>query len=136
MLRPWGDTSARRGFYDAIAAGAIPVIFEPIGWEPAGLMLGLSVNEVSVLIPITWMMPGRPGALAYLRSLPNSTVQRLHDNVMAVRTRTQYITEPGTPNGDAMDTLLGLMARHFEQLASTGGTRGLLPALEWPGAEN
>eukprot|EP00966_Prymnesium_polylepis_P332012 7387550-Prymnesium_polylepis.1 len=44
---------------------------------------------------------------------------------MALRPRTQYASQPGTPGGlDAIDVSLGLAASHFKQLAQGGN--GLL----------
>jgi len=124
-LQPWGDSSTRSGFYDAISAGCIPVIFESVGWRQTSLFLGRPLDEVSVLVPVRVMGPGGMGVLAFLRSLSNATVARLHDNLMALRPRTQYASQPGTPGGlDAIDVSLGLAASHFKQLAQGGN--GLL----------
>ena len=32
-LQPWGDTATRKGFWDALSLGCIPVVFTDAGWN-------------------------------------------------------------------------------------------------------
>lgn len=63
-------------------------------------------QEVSVLIPLTVLLPGGVGVLGYLRALPDSTVRRLYRNVLRARHRVQYSPFDNTPGGDALDAAM------------------------------
>ena len=126
-LQPWGDSGTRQGFWDAIAAGCIPVIFETHSWRPASHFLGVELNKICVRIPLEHMRVDGMGALAYLRSLPVPTVRALQYEVLQARGRCQYSRYTTTPGGDAVDRMVSVVAAQFRQRRD--GQEGFLPDL-------
>ena len=110
-LQPWGDTATRKGFYDAIAVGCIPVIFSRHGFESLEWM-GVNLDELSILVPLA-NLTARGGALGYLSSLPRDKVVKLQASINSRRSLLQYGMRPGQPTRDAIDMLVSRVAKQL-----------------------
>ena len=113
-LQPWGDSATRKGFWDALLAGCINVIFDDAGWNETDAWFG-DHRHWTVRVPLAELGNERGGALGYLRALPRARVERLHAAVRAVRGRIQYAIDGGTPGGDGVDVIVRRVAEHFER---------------------
>ena len=113
-LQPWGDSATRKGFWDAVQAGCINVVFNDAGWNETDSWFG-DHREWTVRMPLTELSSAR-GALGFLRALPRAEVERLHAAVLNVRGRLQYAIDGGTPGGDGVDVIVRQVARHFARL--------------------
>lgn len=124
-LQPWGDTGGRKGYFDAIMAGCINVIFTRAPWNRMDSWF-VRHTDVSVLVPLSVFLPGGRGVLAYLNSLGEPAVRRLHHNVMRARGRVQYSPFNNTPGGgDALDATVHAVATVLTEVrASLGGHLG------------
>ena len=120
-LQPWGDTSTRKGFWDAMLAGCINVIFDDAGWNETDTWFG-DHREYTVRMPLMELRPGGQGALAFLEKISAERLQRLHNNVLAMRGRVHYAILGGTPGGDAIDVIAHRMQSHFAAVRSGPGT--------------
>lgn len=112
-LQPWGDSSTRKGFWDAIIAGCINVVFSEAGWNETDAWFG-DHRQYTVRAPLS-ALRSAGGVLGWLRALPQPRVQALHTRVLAVRGRMQYAIDAGTPGGDAVDSLVRGVVSHFQR---------------------
>ena len=94
------DTATRKGFWDALAVGAINVVFAPRGDAvPYGMYADEFVGRheaFSVTIPAAVWRAG--GTLGYLRKIPLSRVLALQRGASRARARAMYTSE-----GDCRD---------------------------------
>ena len=99
-LQPWGDTATRKGFWDALAVGAVNVVFAPRGDRvPYGMYADEFVGRhetFTITIPESVWSTG--GTLAYLRNIPSSRILELQRGALRARARAMYTTE-----GDCRD---------------------------------
>ena len=88
-LQPWGDTATRKGFWDALAVGAVNVVFAPRGDKvPYGMYADEFVGRhetFTITIPESVWSTG--GTLAYLRNIPSSRILELQRGALRARAR-------------------------------------------------
>ena len=100
-LEPGGDSPYRKGFYDALATGCIPVVFGAFNarvapwFVPRGVVVEL--NETAYLA-------GDLDVLAFLAAMPADEVSRRQELLAAGAVKVQYAIDD-VP-GDAVETLL------------------------------
>ncbi|KAK7254672.1 hypothetical protein SO694_0001045 [Aureococcus anophagefferens] len=100
-LEPGGDSPYRKGFYDALATGCIPVVFGAFNarvapwFVPRGVVVEL--NETAYLA-------GDLDVLAFLAAMPADEVSRRQELLAAGAVKVQYALDD-VP-GDAVETLL------------------------------
>ncbi|KAH8098760.1 hypothetical protein JL720_1723 [Aureococcus anophagefferens] len=100
-LEPGGDSPYRKGFYDALATGCIPVAFGAFNarvapwFVPRGVVVEL--NETACLA-------GDLDVLAFLAAMPADEVSRRQELLAAGAVKVQYALDD-VP-GDAVETLL------------------------------
>jgi hypothetical protein len=112
-LQPWGDTATRKGFWDALAVGAVNVVFAPRGDKvPYGMYADEFVGRhetFTITIPESVWSTG--GTLAYLRNIPSSRILELQRGALRARARAMYTTE-----GDCRDAnfaIASVLAERF-----------------------
>jgi len=89
-LQPWGDTATRRGFYDALSYGCIPVIFDEAGYGDLGRWFG-HPRAYSLLLPYRNLRrTSNVSVLERLRRLPAARVAALAEGVRLARSRMLY----------------------------------------------
>ena len=89
-LQPWGDTATRRGFFDALSLGCIPVIFDKAGYSDLGKWFG-HPRMYSVMLPYRLLRrASNVTVLERLRRLPISRVEALAEGVHHARSRMLY----------------------------------------------
>jgi hypothetical protein len=102
-LMPPGDTVSRKGLFDAIVMGCIPVVFYPgsayypwhlpVGDGPDGL------ESFSVYIPAKEVLKNHTIVMDHLRSIPKQRVRAMQEQLAALAPRIQYTmtldNEPG-----------------------------------------
>ena len=118
-LQPWGDSATRKGFWDAIMAGCINVIFDNVGYNETDRWFG-DHRQWTVRVPLSHVVAPGSGVLGYLRSISRPKVEQLHEAVMAIRGRVQYAIDEGTPGGDGVDVIVAQVAEHFRGLRTSG----------------
>lgn len=120
-LQPWGDTATRKGFWDAISVGCIPVTFTSAAWNTSiyHSWLGAAVDELSVHVPLAAV---QYGVLPYLRAIPQGRLARLHARVLAARGRAQYSLFDNTPGGDAATILAHRVLQDIRYKQGASGT--------------
>ena len=114
-LQPWGDTATRKAFFDALSVGCINVVFGEDGWNATRAWFG-DLLSAAVMVPMEHVSSAG-GVLEFLRTLPSARVRRLHHASLEARGRVQYVLEAGAQKpvgGDAVDTIVRNVARHFE----------------------
>ena len=90
-LQPFGDTFTRKGYYDAILLGCIPVVFSRTGWDQLERYGWYGdQSELAVEVPLQYVQPGGRGALSYLRAMSDERRRWHHANVMRERLYYQY----------------------------------------------
>jgi hypothetical protein len=121
-LMPSGDTVSRKGFFDAILMGCIPVVFYPMsahypwhlptGSGPEGL------ESYAVYIPAKDMLKNHTVVMDHLRSIPKQRVRVMQKKLAALASRIQYainfgdepgmnrLGTPGTWGPDALEIIL------------------------------
>ena len=122
-MQPWGDTGSRKGFWDSLLSGCIPVVFTAQPWNQTSEWF-VRYPNVSVLVPLgvfrekfpRYGAAGAGGVLNYLASIPQATVRRLHHNLMRSRGRAQYSPFEGTPGGDAVDATVRYVAAALDEV--------------------
>ena len=76
-LQPPGDAETRKGFFDSLLLGCIPVVFSPqafhrvYGWHVSRAQ----GEEISVYIPSTGVVNNTTDVIAFLRAIPKEQVQ-------------------------------------------------------------
>lgn len=112
-LQPWGDTATRKGFWDALAVGAINVVFAPRGDAvPYGMYADEFVGRheaFSVTVPAAVWRAG--GTLGFLRKIPAARVLALQRGALRARARAMYTSE-----GDCRDAnyaIASVLAERF-----------------------
>ena len=112
-LQPWGDTATRKGFWDALAVGAVNVVFAPRGDRvPYGMYADEFVGRhetFTITIPESVWSTG--GTLAYLRKIPSSRILELQRGALRARARAMYTTA-----GDCRDAnfaIASVLAERF-----------------------
>jgi hypothetical protein len=117
-LMPPGDTVSRKGLFDAILMGCIPVVFYPnsayyrwhlpVGDGPEGL------ESFAVYIPAKDVLKNHTIVMDHLRSIPKQRVRAMQKQLAALAPRIQYaatleeaaeIGRLGTPRGRTPDAL-------------------------------
>ena len=100
-LEPGGDSPYRKGFYDAMLAGCIPVIF---GAYNARVAPWFVPTDGVLRLPERPYLEGNYSALGALRAVPRATVRAMQAALHAGFTKLQYAVDD-VP-GDAVETLL------------------------------
>ena len=119
-LQPWGDSATRKGFWDAIMAGCINVIFDDAGYNETDAWFG-NHRQWTVRVPLAELAPGGRGALGFLHAIPQSEIAQKHAGVMAIRRKIQYSIEAGADDDtDGVDVIVTQVAQHFRRLRSKG----------------
>ena len=117
-LHPWGDTATRKGFWDAVAAGCVPVVFTSAGWNGTDAWFG-EHTEWSVRVPLR-VLEERGGLMRHLRAVPAARVRALQRRLRDVRDRVSYgglderrggRERAGGPG--ALEVILGRLREHF-----------------------
>lgn len=82
-LQPPGDSPVRRGFYDSILLGCIPVIFSKTAYNT----FGWTTKNISVVVP-----KGIPPVqlVKYLQTISQGRIQELQHNIKQVQSAMQY----------------------------------------------
>ena len=92
-LQSGGDQPSRKGIFDAIAYGCIPVVFDHRS-------LGVFIQHVedpdaiAIYIPKEFVMDGSLHVLQHLRAIPESRIKQMQSNLRAVQHRLQYSVGP------------------------------------------
>ena len=121
-VQPFGDTASRKGFFDALALGCIPVIFSREGYR--GLeWLGIQVEELSVVAPFEALYETGAGLLGYLRNLEPRRVAKLHASIRSWRATMQYAVRPGMADADMVDTLIPRLGEQLLRVKATAYER-------------
>eukprot|EP00968_Pinguiococcus_pyrenoidosus_P010946 scaffold876_cov243-Pinguiococcus_pyrenoidosus.AAC.5 len=94
-MQPGGDTPTRRGFFDTLICGGIPVIFGPLHSRVAGgfveryyhpsyaRFFGYDVqNATEWLEQIAIVAPGEQAALTMVREISEEAVERMRRNIL------------------------------------------------------
>ena len=127
-LQPWGDTATRRGFYDALSYGCIPVIFDEAGYGDLGRWFG-HPRAYSLLLPYRNLRrTSNVSVLERLRRLPAARVAALAEGVRHARSRMLYRRtsqlQHTRPRGqeeaspileDASDVIVGSLGRMWSR---------------------
>jgi len=127
-LQPWGDTATRRGFYDALSYGCIPVIFDEAGYGDLGRWFG-HPRAYSLLLPYRNLRrTSNVSVLERLRRLPAARVAALAEGVRLARSRMLYRRtsqlQHTRPRGqeeaspileDASDVIVGSLGRMWSR---------------------
>lgn len=108
-FQPPGDTATRRGFYDSILLGCIPVIldcsaYQVFGHGPSHYALCITLNELNVT---------NRTLLAVLASISPAKLTRLQKNVQAIGYQMQYAYF----QDDYLDAF-GFLLRHLKRTCS------------------
>ena len=113
-LQPWGDTSTRKGFADALLLGCINVIFFKEGLATAATDHFVDHRLISVLVPPeVYSGPSGMGVLAFLRAIPPERLQWYHAKIAKLRGRYEFAMHAGSPRGDALQVAIKGVAKHF-----------------------
>jgi len=108
-LQPSGDTATRKGVFDAILVGCIPVVFDKQQLHGQYEMHMPAPEEVSVEVP----EEHHGTCLEWLDNIPRAKVLQLQASIARSAPRLQYATHAPSPqtHPDAVDTLLeGLLS--------------------------
>lgn len=109
-MQPPGDTATRKGLWDAVARGCIPVVFGELGW--AGTDIWWPPHRGwTQRVPLGALhSPG--GVLGFLRALPRASVAAKHAALLSVRPRLLYQPGSGTAE-DAGRVIVERLQTHF-----------------------
>ena len=92
-LQPWGDTATRRGFFDALSSGCIPVIFDEAGYSELSEWFG-HPRTYSLLLPYREIRNApNVSVLERLRRIPSAQVAALAEGVRRKGQRLLYSHE-------------------------------------------
>ena len=129
-LQPWGDTMTRKGYWDALAAGAINVIFAAHNRTVpdevfADTLIGPHA-EYTVTVPQdVWE---KKSTLSYLRKISLTRVKDLQDAVMRVRPHGIFTRNYRACRDDAAFAIATGLAQQFRahqaRDGAGGGSRG------------
>ena len=100
-LEPGGDSPYRKGFYDALLAGCVPVVWSKYFAHASPWFV--PPNAVVVLNETAYVR-GEFSVLDTLRAIPPATVHRMQHAIADGARRVQYALDD--VDGDAVDTLL------------------------------
>ena len=113
-LQPTGDSFGRRGIYDALSQGAIPVIFDNrsffMPWHAP------NAQDFSVLIDLKVILDAVAprSVIDILAAIPSTEVARLQHNIARAGMRMHYASPPPDANGcvlDAYEVIMQNMCR-------------------------
>ena len=96
-----GDLPSRKGVFDSLAYGCIPVVFDR---RSIGVFVEHVVDPdaISVYIPKEFVMDGSLDVIRHLKAIPAVRTEQLLANVRAAQHRLQYSFEPrALPQGAA-----------------------------------
>merc|ERR1719482_85414 len=88
-LNPPGDTPTRKGLFDSMLAGCIPVIFDEASLSTYQWYIK-DVHEVSVFIPPLETMPQDFNVVDYLTRLRPEEIRRKQDAIRQIAFSLQY----------------------------------------------
>lgn len=112
------DSATRKGFWDAVLAGCINVVFNGAGFNETDAWFG-DHRQWTLRVPVTALTSPR-GVLGHLRAVQRAEVERLHASVLRVRGKIQYALDAGTPGGDGVDVIVQRVTGHFAALRARG----------------
>ena len=110
-LHPWGDLATRRGFFDSVAFGCIPVLFSDAGYAEYGGWFGAH-SLYTLTIPYADVLYRNVSVLDKLASLDEAHVANLTQALLAVRGRLAYSQQENewptmaSPHVDATDVIV------------------------------
>lgn len=113
-LNPPGDTLTRKGLFDSLLAGCIPVIFDE-GSLAMYPWYFKDTNDVSIFIPVQLaLMPSWYNVLDYLESIDPAVVRKKQDAIKRIAFSLQYSEDPDSNDPsrlDAFDVAIGRLLR-------------------------
>lgn len=95
-LNPPGDDSSRKGIFDSMVAGCIPVIFDVstlFNQYPWHFTEQIAL-DVSVFIPGKLVLSGQVNVMKILRSIPKETILRKQQAIAVLAPSLQYSIPP------------------------------------------
>lgn len=110
-LQPPGDTATRKGYWDALAAGAINVLFSDDHADQV-FADALIAPHAAYTVTVPYDVHGRGETLQYLRAIPAARVLELQRAAARVRHRATY-TAKGQCHDDAASAIATGLARRF-----------------------
>ena len=116
-LQPGGETYTRKGFWDSIVVGCIPVVFHI---EASHYPWHLTpVEDYTVFINGTMLLSGQVKYIDFLLSIPYGEIRRKQGNIERIRQTLQYnwISISNRDGHDAVDVSL---IRLWAQLQNLG----------------
>ncbi|GAA95771.1 glycosyltransferase family 47 protein [Mixia osmundae IAM 14324] len=108
-LEPPGDSSTRKGFYDAILMGCIPVIFRPHTYIEVSTPQG-PVTETSLYVPEDQVVDGSLDIVSHLRAIPARVISEKRDAMDRHRPHVQYSLD-ATDSQDAFAQIVTHMSK-------------------------
>lgn len=99
-----GDSATRRGFFDSILLGCIPVIFASDTYKS---FASLDIEEFAVVLSPEDAFS--PNILDKLESITLEDIARRQEGLAKLAPRLQYAL-PGERGNDAFDGILGMLA--------------------------
>jgi len=101
-LNPPGDTPTRKGLFDSMLAGCIPVIFDEASLSTYRWYIK-DVHEVSVFIPPLETMPPDFNVVDYLTRLRPDEIRSKQDALRQIAFSLQYSEGPTSKNESRLD---------------------------------
>ncbi|GAQ79216.1 Exostosin family protein [Klebsormidium nitens] len=117
-LQPPGDSPTRRGVFDALQAGCIPVIFQPKTINPYAHFLRPDWGRYSVFVPEDDVINGATDVIEFLRNVSDVEIEAKRKRIVKVLPRIVY--------RNVARTLLGKM--------DVAGSDYQGPVIGWTGA--
>jgi len=107
-LQPPGDTPTRKGIFDSIAIGCIPVLFSPHSAEKQYTWHLPNIGDYSIYIPQSNVLERGLDVFHTLASIPDNKVKNMQDALSKVAFRTQYAMDdpPEELGDDAVEVIL------------------------------
>ncbi|KAL8277636.1 hypothetical protein RQP46_009909 [Phenoliferia psychrophenolica] len=122
-LQPPGDSASRKGFWESILLGCIPVVFRRGTYAKVWPQLGIDWDEIALVVEEKGFLEKGSDIVEIVRAVPEEEVSRRQRAVAGLAWRVQYgIPKEGSDGGWAGDAF-GMLLRRLDRIKRKGGRK-------------
>ncbi|KAK4701053.1 hypothetical protein P7C70_g5184, partial [Phenoliferia sp. Uapishka_3] len=125
-LQPPGDSPTRKGFWESISLGCIPVVFRRGTYDKVwtGVLGEIEWDNLALYIDEQGLLQEKGDVVEVLRGVEDEEVKRRQREIAEIAVRVQYgIPEAGVKVGWGGDAF-GMLLRQLRAISDVGGEEG------------
>ena len=117
-LQPAGDSPTRKGFFESILLGCIPVIFRRGTYSTVWSGTGVDWDDIALVVEEEHLLETEGDIVAILRNVPAAEVRRRQRDVADVAARVQYSMPSEGEGAGFVEDAFGMLLRRLQGIKS------------------